>query len=78
MYVLCVFCLFVSLVRLFSVFFFSCSCFLFLQMIAMIFVDAIYLFIYFSHFISMLLRPSPILKTIQKTTISIWAQWPGG
>ena len=34
--------------------------------IAMIFNDAIYLFIYFLHFISMLLRPSPILKTIQK------------
>ena len=32
--------------------------------IAMIFDDAIYLFIYFLHFISMLLRPSPILKTI--------------
>ena len=36
--------------------------------IAMIFDDAIYLFIYFFlHFISVLLRPSPILKTIQKT-----------
>ena len=34
--------------------------------IAMVFDDAIYLFIYFLHFISMLLRPSPILKTIQK------------
>ena len=32
----------------------------------MIFDDAIYLFIYFLHFISMLLRPSPILKTIQQ------------
>ena len=35
--------------------------------IAMIFDDAIYLFFfYFLHFISMLLRLSPILKTIQK------------
>ena len=34
--------------------------------IAMIFDDAIYLFIHFLHFISMLLRPSPILKTIHK------------
>ena len=32
----------------------------------MIFDDAIYLFIYFLHFISMLLHPSPILKSIQK------------
>ena len=40
--------------------------FFLLQMIAIIFDDAIYLFIYFLHFISMLLRPSPILKTIQK------------
>ena len=30
------------------------------------FYVAIYLFIYFLHFISVLLRPSPILKTIQK------------
>ena len=37
-----------------------------LQMIAIIFDDAIYLCIYFLHFISMLLRPSPILKTIKK------------
>ena len=35
-------------------------------MIAIILDDAIYLFIYFLHFISMLLRPSLILKTIQK------------
>ena len=35
-------------------------------MIALIFDDAIYLFIYFVHFVSMLFRPSPILKTIQK------------
>ena len=41
--------------------------FFLLQMIAIIFDDAIYLFIYFLHFISMLLRPSPILKAIQKT-----------
>ena len=36
--------------------------------IAMIFDDAIYVFIYFLPFISMLLRPSPspILQTIQK------------
>ena len=34
--------------------------------IAMIFDDAIYRFIYSLHFISMLLRPSPILKTSQK------------
>ena len=34
--------------------------------IDMIFDDAIYLLIYFLHFISMLLRPSPILKTFQK------------
>ena len=40
--------------------------FFLLQMIAIIFDDAIYLFIYFLHFIPMLLRPSPILKTIQK------------
>ena len=48
--------------------FFSSFALLFflLQMIAIIFDDAIYLFIYFLHFISMLLRPSPILKTIQK------------
>ena len=47
--------------------FFVCVllCFL-LQNITMIFDDAIYLFIYFLHFISMLLRPSPILKTFQK------------
>ena len=32
----------------------------------MIFDDPIYLFIYFLHFISMLLRPSPILLTFQK------------
>ena len=40
--------------------------FFLLQRIAIIFDDAIYLFIYFLHFKSMLLRPSPILKTIQK------------
>ena len=52
------FCLFVFFVLLF---------FLFQNApIAMIFDDAIYLFIYFLHFISMLLRSSPILKTIQK------------
>ena len=52
----------------FVVFFFSSFVLLFclLQMIAMTFDDAIYLFIYFLHFISMLLRRSPILKTIQK------------
>ena len=45
----------------------SCCCFFLLQMIAMIFDDAIYLFIYlFLLFFSMLLRSSPILKTIQK------------
>ena len=50
----------------FFVFFFVLL-FFFLQNapIAMIFDDAIYLFVYFLHFIPMLLRPSPI-KTIQK------------
>ena len=58
----CVVC-FVFLV----VFFFSSFVLFFLlQMIAIIFDGAIYLFIYFLHFISLLLRPSPILKTIQK------------
>ena len=61
--VVVLFCLFVFLVVVF--FFFRVVVFL-LQMIAIIFDDAIYLFIYFLHFISMLSRLSPILKTIQK------------
>ena len=71
MYVLrffCVFLLFCFVCFVFSCFFFSSFVLLFflMQMIAIIFDDAIYLFIYFWHFISMLLRPSLILKTIQK------------
>ena len=48
--------------------FFSVLLFFLLQNahIAMTFNVAIYLFIYFLHFISVLLRPSPILKSIQK------------
>ena len=51
---------------------FCCCCFFVLLFFfsfakrAMIFDDAIYLFIYFLHFISMLLRPSPILKLFRK------------
>ena len=51
---------------------FCCCCFFVLLFFfsfakrAMIFDDAIYLFIYFLHFISMLLRPSPTLKLFRK------------
>ena len=63
MYVLRFFCLF------FCVCFFVLFFLLQNAPIATIFDDAIYLFFFlffFLHFISMLLGPSPILKTIQK------------
>ena len=70
MYVLRLFFVVVLFVKFIFFFFFFFSSFVLLffllQMIAIIFDDAMYLFIYFLHFISMLLRPSPILKTIQK------------
>ena len=67
MYVLRLFVSFVVVLLLFIFFSSFVLLFFLMQMIAIIFDDGIYLFIYFFlHFISMVLRPSPILKIFRK------------